>query len=133
MRKVFLVLCVVLQHAISVRGLHHRPGFIPSPKSRCCSSAAPSLAALRAELSTADEVLPTPSEKQKLDRELLFIALPSLVALSCENLLSLVDTLFIGRLGAVQLGAAGIGISATCAAPIIPARSAQTNLPMLAT
>eukprot|EP00962_Isochrysis_galbana_P040006 scaffold14464_cov108-Isochrysis_galbana.AAC.2 len=58
-------------------------------------------------------LFPPPARWQALDRELGAIALPSLAALSCENLLSLVDTLYIGRLGAVQLGAAGVGIAAT--------------------
>jgi len=58
-------------------------------------------------------LFPPPARRRALDRELGAIALPSLAALSCENLLSLVDTLYIGRLGAVQMGAAGVGIAAT--------------------
>lgn len=57
--------------------------------------------------------LPRAASKRELQKDFLAIAVPSLAALSCENLLSLVDTMWLGRLGAEQMGAAGVGISAT--------------------
>lgn len=44
-----------------------------------------------------------------LDREIVGLALPAMVALAADPLLSLVDTALIGRLGAVPL--AGLGVS----------------------
>lgn len=57
--------------------------------------------------------LPRAASKRELQKDFAAIAVPSLAALSCENLLSLVDTMWLGRLGAEQMGAAGVGISAT--------------------
>lgn len=42
------------------------------------------------------------------DREILRLAVPALGALAADPLVSLVDTAFVGRLGAVELGALGI-------------------------
>ncbi len=41
-------------------------------------------------------------------RRILAVALPALVTLAADPLLSLVDTAFVGRLGTVQLGALGV-------------------------
>jgi Na+-driven multidrug efflux pump len=70
-------------------------------------------AAMRPPAELLPSLFPPAARRRSLDHELGAIAVPSLAALSCENLLSLVDTLYIGRLGAAQLGAAGVGIAAT--------------------
>lgn len=78
-----------------------------------------SRAAVRADGSAADPDVADGAaahargQRARINRDFTAIALPSLAALSCENLLSLVDTMWLGRLSAVQLGAAGVGISAT--------------------
>ncbi|KAL2945789.1 hypothetical protein AAZX31_U029100 [Glycine max] len=46
-----------------------------------------------------------------LSREILGIALPSALAVSADPIASLIDTAFIGRLGPVELAAAGVSIS----------------------
>ncbi len=43
-----------------------------------------------------------------LDREIVALALPALGALAADPLVSLVDTAFVGRLGADELGALGV-------------------------
>ena len=42
------------------------------------------------------------------DREILALALPALGALAADPLVSLIDTAFVGRLGAPELGALGV-------------------------
>ncbi len=53
-----------------------------------------------------------PRIKRKLSREFLEIAVPAFVQLTAEPLASLVDTAYLGRLGAEVLGGAGVAISA---------------------
>lgn len=48
---------------------------------------------------------------RRFDREILALALPALGALAADPLVSLVDTAFVGRLGAVQLAALGVNVS----------------------
>ncbi len=43
-----------------------------------------------------------------LDRDIVALALPALGALAADPLVSLVDTAFVGRLGAAELGALGV-------------------------
>ena len=50
--------------------------------------------------------------RQKLDREFVGISLPAFVQFAAEPLASLVDTMYLGRLGATALGAAGVAIGA---------------------
>jgi hypothetical protein len=50
--------------------------------------------------------------KRGLDREFVGISLPAFVQFAAEPLASLVDTMYLGRLGATALGAAGVAISA---------------------
>ncbi|MDH3399104.1 MAG: MATE family efflux transporter, partial [Acidimicrobiia bacterium] len=42
------------------------------------------------------------------DRRILRLAVPALGALAADPLVSLVDTAFVGRLGATELGALGV-------------------------
>ncbi|NIO12289.1 MAG: MATE family efflux transporter, partial [Xanthomonadales bacterium] len=42
------------------------------------------------------------------DRKILRLAVPALGALATDPLVSLIDTAFVGRLGAVELGALGV-------------------------
>ena len=49
---------------------------------------------------------------RELDREFVGIALPALVQFAAEPIAGLVDTAYLGRLGASALGGAGIAISA---------------------
>lgn len=46
------------------------------------------------------------------DREIAALAIPALGALAADPLLSLVDTAFVGRLGAASLGALGVAVAA---------------------
>ena len=106
-----LALLAVAAHAPAL----HRPRLARAVQTVRVSLPARALAASDADdaAQLPPALLPPPQRRRTLDRELRSIALPSLAALSCENLLSLVDTLYLGRLGAAELGAAGIGIAAT--------------------
>jgi putative MATE family efflux protein len=55
---------------------------------------------------------PDAALKRGLDREFVGISLPAFVQFAAEPLASLVDTMYLGRLGATALGAAGVAISA---------------------
>ena len=48
---------------------------------------------------------------RRYDREILALAVPALGALAADPLVSLVDTAFVGRLGAVELAALGVNAS----------------------
>ncbi len=48
------------------------------------------------------------SISKKLDRDILRLALPALGALAADPLVSMVDTVFVGRLGVVPLAALGV-------------------------
>jgi putative MATE family efflux protein len=61
-----------------------------------------------------------------LDREIFFIALPTLATLAADPLASLVSTAFVGRLGNVQLASVGIAIS------VFGLFTKLVNMPMLA-
>lgn len=50
--------------------------------------------------------------KLELDKEFVNIALPAFVALAADPLASLVDALYVGRLGAIEQAGMGIAISA---------------------
>jgi putative MATE family efflux protein len=82
-----------------------RPRILHTPLGASSAAEPPSAAAIPA--------LPPAASARELNCDFVAIAMPSLAALSCENLLSLVDTMWLGRLGAEQMGAAGVGISAT--------------------
>ncbi|MCK5488455.1 MAG: MATE family efflux transporter, partial [Gemmatimonadetes bacterium] len=47
----------------------------------------------------------------RLDRDILRLALPALGALAADPLVSMVDTVFVGRLGVVPLAALGVNTS----------------------
>ena len=49
--------------------------------------------------------------KGELARDMLSIALPALFALACDPIASLVDSAYIGRLGAAHLAGAGAAIA----------------------
>ena len=51
-------------------------------------------------------------ERRALDRQFVAIALPALAQFAAEPLAGLVDTAYMGRLGAAALGGAGVAISA---------------------
>ncbi|XP_040994591.1 protein DETOXIFICATION 43-like isoform X1 [Juglans microcarpa x Juglans regia] len=46
-----------------------------------------------------------------LGREILGIAIPAILTLAADPVASLIDTIFIGRLGAVEIGAVGVAIA----------------------
>ena len=50
--------------------------------------------------------------KKKLDSEFVNVALPAFISLAADPLASLVDTIYVGRLGAVEQAGMGIAISA---------------------
>ncbi|TKY67401.1 MATE efflux family protein 1 [Spatholobus suberectus] len=50
-------------------------------------------------------------KSDKLGREILSIALPSAMALTADPIASLVDTVFIGQIGPVELAAVGVSIA----------------------
>lgn len=84
------------------------------------SSFAPHRKVLRvstAKSTTLDENVPlSKAEKRavfwKLDKEFVNVALPAFVALAADPLASIVDAMYVGRLGAVDQAAMGISISA---------------------
>jgi putative MATE family efflux protein len=49
-----------------------------------------------------------PFRRSIFDRDIFALAIPALGALAADPLVSLIDTAFVGRLGAVQLGALGV-------------------------
>jgi len=49
--------------------------------------------------------------QRRYDREILMLALPALGALAADPLVSLIDTAFVGRLGAVPLAALGVNVA----------------------
>jgi len=59
--------------------------------------------------SSSDDIV---AIKKKLDKEFVGVALPAFVALAADPLASLVDAIFVGRLGAVEQAGMGIAISA---------------------
>lgn len=69
-----------------------------------------------ASVSPAEETKPSQSDLDrlysKLDREIFSVALPAFFSLAADPLASIVDTIFVGRLGALQQAAMGISISA---------------------
>jgi Na+-driven multidrug efflux pump len=70
-----------------------------------CATTAPAL-----------ESVPADVRKRSLDRQFVAIALPALAQCAAEPLAGLVDTAWIGRLGSVAMGAAGVAVSAHYAA-----------------
>jgi Na+-driven multidrug efflux pump len=50
--------------------------------------------------------------KRGLDKEFLTIAIPAFIQFAAEPLASLINTVYLGRLGSLALGAAGVAISA---------------------
>ena len=64
---------------------------------------------IKSAINNADEISQV---KKKLDKEFVGVALPAFVALAADPLASLVDAIFVGRLGAVEQAGMGIAISA---------------------
>lgn len=52
-----------------------------------------------------------PAARSRFDREIVRLALPALGTLATDPLVSLVDTAFVGRLGAVPLAALGVNVA----------------------
>mmetsp|Transcript_326 Transcript_326/g.446 ORF Transcript_326/g.446 Transcript_326/m.446 type:complete len:231 (+) Transcript_326:178-870(+) len=53
-----------------------------------------------------------PAMKKKLDKDFAKVALPAFVSLAADPLASMVDAIYVARLGAVQQAAMGIAVSA---------------------
>ena len=51
------------------------------------------------------------NQPREISREIIRLGVPALGALAADPLVSLVDTAFVGRLGATQLGALGVATS----------------------
>ncbi len=65
---------------------------------------------VKSSVSNAEDDIGTVTKK--LDKEFVGVALPAFVALAADPLASLVDAIFVGRLGAVEQAGMGIAISA---------------------
>ncbi|GBF88423.1 hypothetical protein Rsub_01135 [Raphidocelis subcapitata] len=74
-------------------------------------TAAPATVAAAAEAVAPAPVARRSSWLDPLDREILGIALPMLATLAAEPCAALVDTAFMGRLGAAQLAGVGVALS----------------------
>ena len=70
--------------------------------------------------------------RRGLDREILGLALPALGALAADPLVSIVDTVFVGRLGVVPLAALGINASVFSMAFVLFNFLAYGTTPMVA-
>ena len=75
---------------------------------------------------------PPESSRRGLDREILGLALPALGALAADPLVSIVDTVFVGRLGVVPLAALGINASVFSMAFVLFNFLAYGTTPMVA-
>lgn len=69
---------------------------------------------------------------QPLDREILSLALPALGALAADPLVSIVDTIFVGRLGVVPLAALGLNTSVFALAFVVFNFLAYATTPLIA-
>lgn len=67
-----------------------------------------------------------------LDREIIALALPALGALAADPLVSIVDTVFVGRLGVVPLAALGVNTSVFALAFVVFNFLAYATTPMVA-
>jgi MATE family multidrug resistance protein len=67
-----------------------------------------------------------------LDREILHLALPALGALAADPLVSIVDTVFVGRLGVVPLAALGVNTAIFAMAFVVFNFLAYGTTPMVA-
>jgi MATE family multidrug resistance protein len=76
--------------------------------------------------------LPPNDSRRGLDREILGLALPALGALAADPLVSIVDTIFVGRLGVVPLAALGINASIFSMAFVLFNFLAYGTTPMVA-
>jgi putative MATE family efflux protein len=76
--------------------------------------------------------LPPNDSRRGLDREILGLALPALGALAADPLVSIVDTVFVGRLGVVPLAALGINASIFSMAFVLFNFLAYGTTPMVA-
>jgi putative MATE family efflux protein len=76
--------------------------------------------------------MPRTSRFGKHDKEVLALALPALGALAADPLVSLVDTAFVGRLGAEALGALGINTAIFTFAFIVFNFLAYATTPLVA-
>ena len=82
----------------------------PLPKSACTVRAVPQLAAEPASGQPAGEL--SGVQKQEINAQFVKIAAPAFAQFAAEPLARLVDTAYLGRLGSVALGGAGVAIAA---------------------
>jgi MATE family multidrug resistance protein len=75
---------------------------------------------------------PPNGSRRGFDREILGLALPALGALAADPLVSIVDTVFVGRLGVVPLAALGINASVFSMAFVLFNFLAYGTTPMVA-
>jgi MATE family multidrug resistance protein len=75
---------------------------------------------------------PTTEPHRDLNRQILGLALPALGALAADPLLSMVDTVFVGRLGVVPLAALGVNTAIFALAFVVFNFLAYGTTPMVA-
>ena len=72
-------------------------------------------------------------QRRSHDRQILRLAVPALGALAADPLVSLVDTAFVGRLGATELGALGVNAAVFAVAFALFSFLAYGTTPLVAT
>lgn len=82
------------------------------------------IAASAAQPSNGDQ--PEQQQEQRVEAEIVALALPTLATLAADPLASLVSTAFVGRLGAAPLAAAGVALS------VFGSCTKLLNVPLLA-
>lgn len=85
-----------------------------------------------ATIFVAVNTLPPEGSRRSLNREIASLALPALGALAADPLVSIVDTIFVGRLGVVPLAALGINASIFSMAFVLFNFLAYGTTPMVA-
>eukprot|EP00929_Paragymnodinium_shiwhaense_P068301 TRINITY_DN34322_c0_g1_i4.p1 TRINITY_DN34322_c0_g1~~TRINITY_DN34322_c0_g1_i4.p1 ORF type:complete len:572 (+),score=93.93 TRINITY_DN34322_c0_g1_i4:142-1857(+) len=109
---------IVAASAVKRPSLRHRPGAWRLGLSRrvslCASTAERQVleeAALDTSESSSSPRPPNPEADNELDKQILGLALPALVSLCAEPLLSITDTAIIGRLPDAALSLGGLGVA----------------------
>jgi putative MATE family efflux protein len=86
----------------------------------------------RASIFVAVNSTPPSLTRSRFDREILALALPALGALAADPLVSIVDTIFVGRLGVLPLAALGVNTSIFSMAFVVFNFLAYGTTPMVA-
>lgn len=86
----------------------------------------------RTSIFVAVNSMPTVRTRRGFDREILGLALPALGALAADPLVSIVDTVFVGRLGVLPLAALGVNTSIFSMAFVVFNFLAYGTTPMVA-